>query len=330
MIYINLNNLCEFGNLLFAICNGLSLCFKYNINLNMINFIDYKINRKIPITIYEMFNKLSYIENVEINSNCIELYEPLKYNYNEIHLNIKNDYIITGNFCSYKYFNEYINQIKSYLNIKQNNNQVNLINNDKIRIGIFIKKSDLNLHIYIESLKSYINSKSTDESTNLVYDITIITNNKNFNLEELNLDYEINLIKETNQEKIFYLMLDFDHYIIPNSNLALISYYFRSKKNATIHIPEIWSLNLTSYQDLIENYNCKLDVMCKLDNTYIINLESRVDRKYHSVKEVSKISNNPIIFKAIKNNYGPYGASLSHISVLKNAIKNNLEYVCII
>jgi glycosyl transferase family 25 len=328
MIYINLNILCEFGNLFNLICTVLAMCFKNNLNLNNIYLIDYKLNRKIPISIYDTFKKFSYIENsLILNDNIIHLIEPIPNNFNEMFINKNEDYIITGTFNSIKYFKSYIEQIKSFFDINYNiiSENHNLKTN---KILIYIKKFDgmpqLNPEYYFKALDEYLD---LDLNKNINYDIYVYSNDKNININNFNFKNKVNLIVETNQEKLFYSMLDFDHYIISNSNLALLAYHFRKNKNATITMPPIWSYNLTSYDDLIGGPY--LSTNRKLENTYIINLESRLDRKIYALEEVSKIAVNPTIFKAIYNKYGPYGSSLSHISLLKLAQKNNLDYICI-
>ena len=122
----------------------------------------------------------------------------------------------------------------------------------------------------------------------------------------------------------------FDHYIIANSSLSLISYYFRFNKNATITMPPIWCNGTFNYEDMIPEKNLHISVIEKLKNTYIINLDYRVDRRYSSLNEVNKISDDPIIFNAIKNKRGAFGCTQSHIAVLKNAIDLNLDYVVIL
>lgn len=68
-----------------------------------------------------------------------------------------------------------------------------------------------------------------------------------------------------------------------------------------------------------------------LQNIYYINLEERTDRKKHIENEFKKIGwNNYTRFNAIKHSKGAIGCSMSHLSILKNARNNNLDYVVIL
>lgn len=68
-----------------------------------------------------------------------------------------------------------------------------------------------------------------------------------------------------------------------------------------------------------------------LNNIYYINLEHRKDRKEHVESELNKMGwSNYNRFNAIKHIDGRVGCSMSHLSILKLAKEQNLEYVVII
>ncbi len=66
-----------------------------------------------------------------------------------------------------------------------------------------------------------------------------------------------------------------------------------------------------------------------LVNTIYINLDNRIDRKEHVENEFKKVGITPIRFSAIKNSYGPFGCTRSHIGCLMYAIQNNLDTIFI-
>lgn len=67
-----------------------------------------------------------------------------------------------------------------------------------------------------------------------------------------------------------------------------------------------------------------------IKNTYYINLEHRTDRKEHVETELSKVGLNAQRFNAIKMNNGAVGCSLSHLKLLQDADKNNLDHILIL
>ena len=69
----------------------------------------------------------------------------------------------------------------------------------------------------------------------------------------------------------------------------------------------------------------------KWNQHYYINLDHRKDRNDKTISELKKIGiTNPNRFSAIKDeHHGGIGCGLSHINVLKNAKRNNWDYVII-
>ena len=67
-----------------------------------------------------------------------------------------------------------------------------------------------------------------------------------------------------------------------------------------------------------------------IKNCFYINLEHRTDRKEHVEKELSKIGITGQRFNAIKMDNGAIGCSMSHLRLLQDAIKNNLEHILIV
>jgi len=67
-----------------------------------------------------------------------------------------------------------------------------------------------------------------------------------------------------------------------------------------------------------------------IKNAFYINLEHRTDRKEHVERELNSIGINAKRFNAIKMTNGAIGCSMSHLKILEDAKKNNLDHVLII
>ncbi len=66
-----------------------------------------------------------------------------------------------------------------------------------------------------------------------------------------------------------------------------------------------------------------------IKNIYYINLDSRQDRRLHFENQMKMLKWNAIRFPAIKNKVGAIGCSLSHLSLLNFAKKNDLDHILI-
>jgi glycosyl transferase, family 25 len=67
-----------------------------------------------------------------------------------------------------------------------------------------------------------------------------------------------------------------------------------------------------------------------IKHAFYINLETRPDRKEHVEKQMELIGIHATRFKAIQLQNGALGCSMSHLKILENAKKNNLEHVLIV
>lgn len=67
-----------------------------------------------------------------------------------------------------------------------------------------------------------------------------------------------------------------------------------------------------------------------IKNAFYINLEHRTDRKDHIEQELKKLGINANRFNAIKMANGAIGCSMSHLKILENAKKDNLDHVLIL
>jgi glycosyl transferase family 25 len=67
-----------------------------------------------------------------------------------------------------------------------------------------------------------------------------------------------------------------------------------------------------------------------IKNSFYINLEHRTDRREHVESELLKIGITAHRFNAIKMENGAIGCSMSHLKLLQDAQKNNLDHILII
>jgi len=67
-----------------------------------------------------------------------------------------------------------------------------------------------------------------------------------------------------------------------------------------------------------------------ITNAFYINLEHRTDRKAHVENELNNIGIKATRFNAIKMENGAIGCSMSHLKLLENAKKNQLNHILIV
>ena len=74
-----------------------------------------------------------------------------------------------------------------------------------------------------------------------------------------------------------------------------------------------------------------INSLADIKNIFYINLEHRTDRKEHVEKELLNIGLKEVQrFNAIKMENGAIGCSMSHLRILQNAQKNNLDHILIV
>jgi GR25 family glycosyltransferase involved in LPS biosynthesis len=316
-IYINLNNSTSLGDMLFMIANGISLTIEYNMLLKLINNSS-------------TLNIIKLLDHENEPTLFQTITEPREYFYNKIIISNKSNFLIKGHFHSYKYFYHHIDTIKSTLFSKIQDlitlsidNFKNLSDNKKI-VLVYINNDTLIKESYynIALIKFFLNKNKDD------YKIFIFTENININNWTAFKNYNCSYYSG-NEEKLFLLMIQCEHFIITNSTLPLIAYYFRNNKDATITFPPIWVDDIFNYNDMIIDEKLHISIINKLNNTHIINLPERLDRRYSSLEQVKKIAYNPKIFRAHKNEHGHLGCSISHIDALIRAKELNLPYIVI-
>ena len=74
-----------------------------------------------------------------------------------------------------------------------------------------------------------------------------------------------------------------------------------------------------------------INSLADIKNIFYINLEHRIDRKEHVEKELLNIGfKEAQRFNAIKMENGAVGCSMSHLRILQDAQKNNLDHILIV
>ena len=74
-----------------------------------------------------------------------------------------------------------------------------------------------------------------------------------------------------------------------------------------------------------------INSLADIKNIFYINLEHRIDRKEHVEKELLNIGLKEVQrFNAIKMENGAIGCSMSHLRILQDAQKNNLDHILIV
>jgi GR25 family glycosyltransferase involved in LPS biosynthesis len=78
--------------------------------------------------------------------------------------------------------------------------------------------------------------------------------------------------------------------------------------------------------------NTMVTCLSDIKNVFYINLEHRTDRKEHVCKQLETIGLGSVQkrFNAIKMTNGAIGCSMSHLALLKNAVKDRLDHILIV
>ena len=75
--------------------------------------------------------------------------------------------------------------------------------------------------------------------------------------------------------------------------------------------------------------NARISSISDIKNIFYINLDTRPDRKTFFENQIRMVGLKATRFNAIKNANGAIGCSLSHLSLLQYAKKNNLDHILI-
>ena len=320
----NVNLFCHieggFGNKLFIIFNTLSQCIK---DENRIFFFIEKNdnryrNRKL-ISDYNIFNKLKKNVITQIPKNLeLNLFRYTEYKYYDYHLFEHLSYRIGGYFQSYKYFVNYTEQIKGYLNINYDlikDIKYNLQKLNKKTIAIHYRLDD---YLYLEHYHGITPQHYYQKALSLFdlnnYKIILFSDQIDEARKRINIYCQEYIEADKyyqNEEQQFFLMSCCDVIIGTNSSFSLMSSYFNNIYNfnndSKYIFPSKWfNYNAHEYNindlipidnkryTLIENYKC-----C------VIFYHSKINNNYNFIKKCiqSVFEQENINFDILEINY---------------------------
>jgi glycosyl transferase family 25 len=159
---------------------------------------------------------------------------------------------------------------------------------------------------------------------------SIFTNDINYAKTIINLQNINHVIINENEVDSIYLMSKCKGGICANSSFSW--WGARLNPDRTIILPSKWFNDSSLYTDGYYFSGATImdvEMWDFVDKVVYINLDHRTDRNEH-IKRVTKTFGDKVSrFSAIKTQFGAIGCSMSHISVLRMAIKNNWNNVLI-
>jgi glycosyl transferase family 25 len=193
-----------------------------------------------------------------------------------------------------------------------------------VRGGDYIGHDLLHVNLaeyYVEAINSF--PKETVFS--------IFTNDINYTKTILNLQNINHVIIDENEVDSIYLMSKCKGGICANSSFSW--WGARLNPNRKLILPSNWFNDPNFYKaGLYFHEAIVLDgkMWDFVDKVVYINLDHRTDRNEH-MKHMTKTFGDKVSrFSAIKTDYGLIGCCLSHIEVLKMAIKDNCENILVL
>jgi GR25 family glycosyltransferase involved in LPS biosynthesis len=349
------------GNQLFQIFTLIAYSKKYN--------QPYLIEKKqsfagpcIPRNSYwdSFFDKLSY--RLIQNPLNYPLIKEKAFEYNELpgitqDINKPTNLKLYGYFQSYKYFQEYIDDILNELDfnakkenvirkIKMSGVDVADMTSIHFRVGDYMKLQDCHPIMTLEYYKNAVQTvlDKDREQTKMLYfcenaDIEFV---KNMFINPLSsLFPSLTFIKADNALEDWEQMIAMSackHHIIGNSTFSWWGAYFarNNDENKIVCYPDKWfgeNMGKKNTSDLFPTTWIKCNTGLNsylLENVYYINLEERKDRKELVESELIKLNWKYERFNAIRLKDGRAGCSMSHLKLLEMAKEKKLEYIVIL
>lgn len=238
-----------FGNVMFNYLIGKTLCKKY---IEPVCFIKKYSDKRKLMCEYDLFKNCSFIERVPKGTRLIR---EKNFKFNKIpELNTKNNYLLDGYFQSYKYSQEYFEEIKKELfgEINKFENTVML----HVRRGDYLSLSAVHP---VQSIEYYKKSLEIIKDCKVLVFSDDIPHIKTWDFLK---NYEVEFI-DKDVEDCFQLMIRCNHFIISNSTLSLLAYYFGKEQNSKIVMPKKW------FGPRGPDYNLD-DLIEKTDNTFFL------------------------------------------------------------
>lgn len=321
------------GNQFFMVLNTLSLCERYD----MIPVFEYDDNYKkyYKTQGFKLFDNLSF---QKYNVNTLTKYKEKEFKFNKIELNASKDYFMDGYFQSYKYFYDYKDIIKYYINLDKD-----LINKIRELYKSFNKKI-LSIHIRLgdyQDLKDFhpippkeyyqkaLSCFNLKDYQIILFSDTILTAKKIF--EELNVEFiTADDYFKIDEEQLYMMMLS-DSKICANSSFSLMSCYLNEifQFNSGDYIfPKKWfGPEGPKYDicDIIPDYDPKFKLLnvCKNEDKKISILIPTHDINKKQIDFFKK--NLPIIFNQTYKNFEIVITDNNDKSDTKDFIFNNFK-----
>ncbi len=236
------------GNILFIVCNGIALSKEYDIKL-LVNS-EYLDKRK-TITEYKLFKNIKFVNQKFLSLlRDVNIYKENNFWYEKPKIISNKINFIDGYFQSYKYFINYIPEIKNLLfeNMKDEiielKNKHQKIKNNKNTVLLHIRRGDyINLQDIhpVQPREYYI--KCLENISQKLNNLKLIIFSDDIEYVKkwgLHKKYDTYYELEEDPEKAFILMTLCDNFIIANSSMSLLSYYFRDNINGICYAPNKW------------------------------------------------------------------------------------------
>jgi len=216
------------GNMMFQLAAAYALAKKYNHTL-LLNPNHVGTLHKAP-----MEYKDSIFKNIEVPSKPLEFYKISEESFNYKPLESLNENIILdGYFQSYKYFNDYQNEIKDLFSF-----EVDSTYDPKEKVSVHIRRGNytqLSQHHYNLSISYYLNAIEKFPDHNfLVFSDDIKWCKEQF------LGSKFTFVEETTDVEDLYLMSQCEHNITANSTFSWWGAFLNQNPNKTVIHPDKW------------------------------------------------------------------------------------------
>jgi hypothetical protein len=265
------------GNLIFQHNCGYAIAKKYNATLIIrSDIITASTDTQRPPFIYykELFKHANFLTSEEIQEKCINkkgiFYQEPEFKYHDIDINNTIEVIVLkGFFQSYKYFENYIDDIRESLksNISELyssiENQYSAISPDSTTysktVCVHVRRTD-----FTESWNTIIKEEYYEKAINILnitdkYILYVFSDDVNVIKDwDLWKKYKTIFVSEQDALRSLYLMSMCNNFIIANSTMSLIAYYLRKHNDAKIILPSKWfGINGPHYDfnDIIQSYS---------------------------------------------------------------------------
>ncbi len=326
------------GNQLFQIasCYGISrkhnkrLYAKFNENKHNINNLNYcdSILRNVN-NIMNINEQISLESIYREDGKHVLLYVDIPNNYNNA--------LFVGYFQNDKYFKDYKNEIYDLFRIPDDikNYLINKYSNLENKYFIHFRRGDyLEVEMHNINLINYYNNCLNLLDKNI--ELLVFSNDIEYcKTVDFLKDYNLTFVDENEINSLYLMSLCRLGGICANSSYSWWGSYLNENPDKKVFMPNKWFnndyLNDIYYENVrIIDINNELNNINAIKHILYINLDKRIDRKEHVIKEFNELGLKIERFPAIKLDNGALGCSLSHLRCLEIAKENNWEYIMIV